>query len=40
MAINGMIHIPISDYEKDKTVLDKIKELLPNAYICNLDGKK
>ncbi len=27
------------DYEKDKTVLDKIKELLPNAYICNLDGK-
>ena len=25
-------------YEKDKVVLEKIKELLPNAYICNLDG--
>ena len=27
------------NYEKDKEKLDKIKELLPNAYICNLDGK-
>lgn len=26
-------------YEKDKKKLKKIKELLPNAYICNLDGK-
>ena len=26
-------------YEKDKKMLKKIKELLPNAYICNLDGK-
>ena len=25
-------------YEKDEVVLEKIKELLPNAYICNLDG--
>lgn len=25
-------------YEKDEVVLRKIKELLPNAYICNLDG--
>ena len=27
------------DYEKDETMLNKIKELLPNCYICNLDGK-
>ena len=27
------------DYEKDENVLSEIKELLPNAYICNLDGK-
>lgn len=26
-------------YEKDKKILKHIKELLPNAYICNLDGK-
>lgn len=26
-------------YEKDKKILKKIKELLPYAYICNLDGK-
>jgi len=26
-------------YEKDKKMLKRIKELLPNAYICNLDGK-
>ena len=26
-------------YEKDKSILNEIKELLPNAYICNLDGK-
>ena len=26
-------------YEKDKNKLKKIKELLPNCYICNLDGK-
>ena len=26
-------------YEKDKKILTKIKALLPNAYICNLDGK-
>lgn len=26
-------------YEKDKNILAKIKEILPNAYICNLDGK-
>lgn len=25
-------------YEKSKRMLAKIKELLPNAYICNLDG--
>ncbi len=25
-------------YEKDKKILKKIKELLPNAYIANLDG--
>lgn len=27
------------DYEKDETMLNRIKELLPNCYICNLDGK-
>lgn len=27
------------EYENDKTKLNKIKELLPNVYICNLDGK-
>lgn len=26
-------------YEKDKTILEEIKTLLPNCYICNLDGK-
>lgn len=26
-------------YEKDKDMLAQIKELLPNVYICNLDGK-
>ena len=26
-------------YEKNKIMLDKIKKLLPKAYICNLDGK-
>jgi len=26
-------------YEKDNEILDEIKKLLPNAYICNLDGK-
>lgn len=26
-------------YEKNKKILEKIKKLLPNAYICNLDGK-
>lgn len=26
-------------YEKDKKVLKEIKELRPNCYICNLDGK-
>lgn len=26
-------------YEKDKTILKGIKQLLPNSYICNLDGK-
>lgn len=25
-------------YEKDNNILKEIKELLPNAYICNLDG--
>ncbi len=25
-------------YEKDYEMINKIKELLPNAYICNLDG--
>lgn len=27
------------EYENDKAKLNRIKELLPNAYICNLDGK-
>ena len=27
------------EYEKDKKILKKIKELLPYAYICNLDGE-
>ena len=26
-------------YEKDNQVLNQIKSLLPNCYICNLDGK-
>ncbi|MDD6224378.1 MAG: hypothetical protein PUB18_05210 [bacterium] len=26
-------------YEEDKNILEEIKKLLPNAYICNLDGK-
>lgn len=26
-------------YEKDENILEKIKTLLPNCYICNLDGK-
>lgn len=26
-------------YEKDLNMLKKIKDLLPNCYICNLDGK-
>ena len=26
-------------YEKDKNVLNEIKRLLPNCYICNLEGK-
>ena len=26
-------------YEKDEKILNEIKELLPNCYICNLDGK-
>lgn len=25
-------------YEKDNKILDEIKRLLPNSYICNLDG--
>ena len=25
-------------YEKDNSILEKIKEILPNCYICNLDG--
>lgn len=25
-------------YEKDEKMLNRIKELLPNCYICNLDG--
>ena len=27
------------DYEKNHQILDEIKNLLPNCYICNLDGK-
>ena len=27
------------EYEKDNRMLNEIKELLPNSYICNLDGK-
>lgn len=27
------------DYEKDDNILNEIKSLLPNCYICNLDGK-
>ena len=27
------------EYEKNSKILDEIKELLPNCYICNLDGK-
>lgn len=26
-------------YEKDNKILEEIKQLLPNCYICNLDGK-
>lgn len=26
-------------YEKDNNILNEIKRLLPNCYICNLDGK-
>ena len=26
-------------YENDKVKLEKIKKVLPNAYICNFDGK-
>ncbi len=26
-------------YEKDNKILNEIKSLIPNAYICNLDGK-
>jgi len=26
-------------YEKDEKILNEIKEMLPNCYICNLDGK-
>ena len=26
-------------YEKDNSKLNEIKNLLPKAYICNLDGK-
>ena len=26
-------------YEKDNQILEEIKTLLPNAFICNLDGK-
>ena len=26
------------NYEKDEAILERVKELLPNAYICNLDG--
>lgn len=27
------------NYEQDIKILEEIKQLLPNAYICNLDGK-
>lgn len=27
------------EYEKDNNILNEIKQLLPNSYICNLDGK-
>lgn len=27
------------EYEKNEEILNEIKELLPNSYICNLDGK-
>ena len=27
------------EYENDKNILSEIKSLLPNCYICNLDGK-
>lgn len=27
------------EYEQDNLILNKIKKLLPNCYICNLDGK-
>lgn len=27
------------EYEKDQSKLNEIKKLLPNAYICNLEGK-
>ena len=27
------------EYEKNNNMLNEIKELLPNSYICNLDGK-
>lgn len=27
------------NYEKDNNIISEIKELLPNCYICNLDGK-
>lgn len=27
------------EYENDKSILKKIKELLPDVYICNLEGK-
>ena len=26
-------------YENDKKILEQIKKLMPNCYICNLDGK-
>lgn len=26
-------------YENDDTILSEIKTILPNAFICNLDGK-
>lgn len=27
------------EYEKDKAILSQIKNILPNCYICNLEGK-